>query len=130
MAERMRKINPQAKVNAIVNFYNERLADEILPDSRKPDLVVDAIDSITSKCHLLARCRSRGIPVLTSMGTGGRMDPLQIRVADLARTHHDPLAKAVRAILRGQYEFPTEGDFGITAVYSAEEPIQPHELAY
>lgn len=132
MAERMRKINPQAKVNAVVNFYNERLSDEVLPDSLRPDVVIDAIDSITSKCHLLAKCRARGIPVFTSMGTGGRMDPSQMRVADLSKTHHDPLAKAVRSILRGQYDFPAEGqgEFGITAVYSAETPIEPFELSY
>jgi tRNA A37 threonylcarbamoyladenosine dehydratase len=132
MAERLRKINPQARVEPVVNFYNERLADEVLPESLRPDVVIDAIDSITSKCHLLARCRERGLTVFTSMGTGGRMDPSQMKVADLSRTHHDPLAKAVRAILRGQYGFPDEGrgEFGITAVYSAEPPIQPFELAY
>jgi tRNA A37 threonylcarbamoyladenosine dehydratase len=132
MADRMRKINPGAKINAVVNFYNERLSEEVLPESLRPDVVIDAIDSITSKCHLLATCRKRGIPVFTSMGTGGRMDPSQIRVADLSKTHHDSLARAVRSILRGQYGFPEEGkgEFGIQAVYSTEAPIEPHELAY
>jgi tRNA A37 threonylcarbamoyladenosine dehydratase len=132
MADRLRKINPGAKINAVVNFYNERLADEILPESLRPDVVIDAIDSITSKCLLLATCRKRGIPVFTSMGTGGRLDPSQIRVADLAKTHHDSLARAVRSILRGQYGFPEDGqgEFGITAVYSAETPTEPQELSY
>lgn len=132
MAERLRKINPGAKINAVVNFYNERLAEEVLPESLRPDVIIDAIDSITSKCHLLAACHKRGIPVFTSMGTGGRMDPSQMRVADLSKTHHDPLARSVRSILRGQYGFPEDGqgEFGITAVYSAETPMEPQELSY
>jgi tRNA A37 threonylcarbamoyladenosine dehydratase len=132
MAERLRKVNPQAEIRAVVSFYNERLAEEILPEGFRPDVVIDAIDSITSKCHLLASCRARGLPVFTSMGTGGRMDPQQIRVDDLSRTHHDALAKAVRSILRSQYGFPEEGkgEFGIQAVYSTESPTQPHELSY
>jgi tRNA A37 threonylcarbamoyladenosine dehydratase len=130
LAERLRKINPGAKINAVVNFYNERLAEEVLPESLRPDVVIDAIDSITSKCHLLANCRKRGIPVFTSMGTGGRMDPAQVKVADLGRTEHDSLARSVRSILRSQYGFPEKGEYGITAVYSTEPPTQPHELAY
>ena len=134
MAERLRRINPQAKINAVVNFYNERLADEILPSdpALMPDLVIDCIDSITSKCHLLANCRDKKIPVLSSMGTGGRMDPTQIRVNDLGRTNHDSLARAVRQILRSQYGFPAEGEveYGIPAVYSTETPRKPVELQY
>ena len=132
MAERMRKINPQAKVNAVVNFYNERLADEILPESLRPDFVIDAIDSITSKCHLLATCHRRGHPGLHFDGHGGAdgsiADPRR-------RSRQDPsrLACPRRALhLRGQYGFPEEGkgEFGITAVYSTETAIEPHELAY
>jgi tRNA A37 threonylcarbamoyladenosine dehydratase len=128
LAERVRKINPAAKVEPVVNFYNERLADEILIG--RPDLVIDCIDSITSKCHLLDNCLKKGIPVLTSMGTGGRMDPLKIRVADLARTHSDSLARSVRQILRSEYGFPEDKDYGITAVYSTETPRKPVELGY
>jgi tRNA A37 threonylcarbamoyladenosine dehydratase len=132
MAERMRKINPQAKVHAVVNFYNERLSSEILPEGAEPDLVIDAIDSITSKCHLIATCKRRGIPIVSSMGTGGRMDPTQVRIEDLARTTHDPLAREIRSILRTEYGFPGEGkgDFDIPAVYSTETQREPVELQY
>jgi tRNA threonylcarbamoyladenosine dehydratase len=60
------------------------------------------------------------------------MDPTQIRVDDLSRTHHDSLAKAVRSILRESYGFPSEGkgEFGIQAVYSTETPSKPFELHY
>ncbi|MGK5082594.1 tRNA threonylcarbamoyladenosine dehydratase [Bdellovibrionota bacterium FG-1] len=128
LAERVRKIHPQAKAHAVVQFYNERLSDEIF--GRKPDLILDCIDSITSKCHLLDQCRKRDIPVISAMGTGGRMDPTQIKVSDLGRTSNDSLARAVRQILRAQYGFPESGDYGIQAVYSTETPRKPFGLQY
>ncbi len=131
MADRLSKINPGATIVPIVNFYNERLSDEILgPPDQKPTLVIDAIDSITSKCHLLATCKKRDIPVLSSMGTGGRLDPAQIKTDDLSRTHNDSLARSVRQILRQSHGFPDKGEFGITAVFSTEEPTKPFELHY
>jgi tRNA A37 threonylcarbamoyladenosine dehydratase len=124
LAERFRKINPQAVVTSMVKFYNAASSEEILglSSGQKPDFVIDAIDNVTAKVHLLATCRAQGIPVVTSTGSGGRMDPLQIRVADLSRTEMDPLARSVRKILREQYAFPREGAgaFGIEAVYSVE----------
>ena len=130
MAERMLKINPQLKANARVQFYNEKQAEEIF--SKKPDVVIDCIDSITSKCHLIHLCHSRGISIISAMGTGGRMDPAQIKVTDLSQTSVDPLARSVRSILREQYGFPAEGKgkFGVTAVYSTEQPRKPLDLHY
>lgn len=133
MAERLRKINPQAKINPVPKFYNAHNAEGILATgTRPPDFIIDAIDSVTSKCHLLAECRKRGIPVVTSTGSGGRMDPSQLRIADLGKTERDPLARAVRRILREQYAFPQEdgAEFGITAVYSIEAATEPRELSY
>lgn len=129
LAERLRLINPQATVNAVKFFYNERTSERIL--EAKPDYIVDAIDNITAKCYLLATCRERGIPVVCSTGASGRMDPTAVAVTDLARTKLDPLARDTRKILRQQYGFP-EGKkkFGIPAVYSTEEPAQPRELTY
>jgi len=140
LAERFRKINPQVRIEAVVKFYSEKTSDEILgltsgsglKSGDRPDYVIDAIDNITAKCHLLAACRANGIPVATSTGSGGRLDPTQLRIADLARTEFDPLARAVRRILREKYAFPRagEGDFGIQAVYSGEPSRDPVELAY
>ena len=128
LAERVRLVNPQAQAEPIAKFYSEKTADEILV--RRPDFLIDAIDNVTAKCHLLAACRERGIPVVSSMGASGRWDPTSIRVVDLAETRRDPLADAVRRILRRKHGFPASGAFGISAVYSEELPQDPIELHY
>ncbi len=129
MGERLRKINPQCEVVVCVEFYRPEVADRLLAGA---DFVVDAIDSVTYKCHLLAECRTRAIPVVTSTGSGGRLDPLLIRMADLAETQVDPLARSVRRILREKHAFPAEGAglFGIPAIYSIEPAAEPRELHY
>ena len=130
MADRMRQINPQAKIHSIPKFFNEDHCAEIF--AKRPDYVIDAIDSITAKCHLIHYCRKENIRIITSTGSGGRMDPTQIKITDLALTQLDPLAREVRRILRERYSFPSEDKktFGIPAVYSTEPYTQPHELNY
>lgn len=128
LAERARLINPQAIVEPVVQFYSERTSDAIL--GARPDFVVDAIDNVTAKCHLLASCKRRGVRVVSSTGASGRFDPTAVRVVDLAETRVDPLADAVRRALRQKYDFPAKGPFGIPAVYSAEPPAEPRELHY
>lgn len=128
LAERLRLINPKAAIKAVPLFYEARLADRML--SGDIDFVVDAIDNVTAKTHLLAECRRRGIPVVCSTGASGRMDPTAIATADLADTKVDPLAHSVRKILRQKHGFPRQGPFGIPAVYSTERLSSPHELAY
>ncbi|MEC8191370.1 MAG: ThiF family adenylyltransferase, partial [Myxococcota bacterium] len=66
LAERLRLINPQATIKAVPLFYEARLADKLLPP--ETDFVVDAIDNVNAKCHLLAACRDRAIPVVCSTG--------------------------------------------------------------
>jgi len=128
MAERLRKINPQAQIKEHIMFYNEENSAVIL--SEKPDFVIDAIDNLTAKCHLLATCRKLGIPVITSAGAAARLDPLAVELRDLAETHTDPLAHQVRKILRSRHEFPAKGEFGIQCVFSTEIPMMPEELHY
>ena len=128
LAERLRLINPQAQVEPVPLFYSPRTSEDIL--SMRPDYIVDAIDNVAAKCHLLAECRSRGLPVVCSTGASGRMDPTRVEVADLADTHADPLAAAVRKILRQNHDFPKKGPFGIPAVFSTELPAMPLELTY
>lgn len=128
MAERLRKINPQAEVKEHVLFYNEENSERIL--SEKPDYIIDAIDNLTAKCHLITTCRERGIPVITSGGAAARLDPLSVKLTDLADTHTDPLAHQVRKILRSRHGFPSKGKFGVPCVFSDEIPMMPEELNY
>jgi tRNA A37 threonylcarbamoyladenosine dehydratase len=129
LAERLRLINPNATVSPIAKFYSSSTCEELLAEA-PPDFVVDAIDNLTAKCHLLASCRERRIRVVSALGAAGRIDPTQIRVADLARTKVCPMGRVVRKILRQNYDFPRSGDLGITAVYSTELALEPEPVTY
>jgi tRNA A37 threonylcarbamoyladenosine dehydratase len=128
MGERLKKINPQAEILIKPIFYNEENQNEIMLD--KPDYVLDAIDNLTAKCHLLNFCRQKGIKVITSAGSGAKLDPSRARIVDLAQTHTDPMAHQVRKILRQKYDFPQEGNFEIPCVFSDETPMPSLELLY
>ena len=131
LAERIAAINPQCTVRAEIAFYNATTADQLLPLHAPPTFVVDAIDNVTAKLHLLDRCRHHGIAVVSSMGAAGKLDPTQIRVADLFETHTDPLARAIRKALRKNYGWPQASPqgkaakSGITVVYSMESRRYP-----
>jgi tRNA A37 threonylcarbamoyladenosine dehydratase len=129
MAERLRRINPAADVRVQPAFYDDESAEGILGD--RPDVVIDAIDCVSSKCHLLAACRCLGLRAVCATGSGGRLDPSQIAVADLAFTDVDPLARMVRKLLRRHHGFPREEGvaFGIPTVFSREPAAMPHVLA-
>jgi tRNA A37 threonylcarbamoyladenosine dehydratase len=124
MAARVRGINPECDVRAALEFFTETSAASLF--STRYDYVVDAIDSITNKCRLIALCHSRQIPIVTCGAAGGRRDPTQVRVADLALTTHDRLLTKTRDVLRKEFGFPGAGKaFGIEAVYSPEPPVYP-----
>lgn len=127
MGERLRKINPQATVNIISEFYSAENSETIL--ANKPDYLVDAIDNLTAKAHLLATCVKQNIHVITSAGSAAKMDPLRVQKADLADTHTCPMAQQLRKILRQKYDFP-EKNFGVTCVFSDEYVMVPEELFY
>jgi len=128
MAERLRKINPQAQVQDMVMFYNAENAEQIL--AFKPDYILDCIDNLTAKSHLLATAKALGIPVISSTGAGARMDPLKIKLTDLADSHTDPMAAQLRKILRTRHEFPRTGPLGVACVFSEEIPMDPVALHY
>jgi tRNA A37 threonylcarbamoyladenosine dehydratase len=128
LAERVRLINPQVDARPLPRFYSAKSSDELL--GARPDFVVDAIDNVTAKCHLLASCKERRLPVVTSMGASGRLDPTALEVVDLAETRVDRLADAVRRTLRQKYGFTKQGVFDIPAVCSSEPAAAPHELHY
>lgn len=130
LAERLARINPQAQIDAIVEFYRPETSDQVL--GLAPDWVLDCIDNISAKCHLLAQCRERSQRVVTSGGAGGRLDPQRIRLSDLAATSEDPMLQQVRKVLRQKYGFPREGrgDFEMACVYSDEPMMEPLDLHY
>lgn len=129
MAERLRLINPMAEIEAVKLFYQADCSEELLAGT--PDFVVDAIDQFTAKCHLIATCRARDIPLISSMGAAGRWDPTQIAVTDLNKTSHCRMAVNVRKILREKHDFPKgRAAWGIEAIYSTETVQAPMELAY
>lgn len=133
LAERLANVNPKAQVNAVQYFYNDRTSEKLLhPEGQPLDFVIDAIDNVTAKCHLLATCKKLGIPVVTSTGASGRWDPTAVSVQDLGKTMVDPLARDVRKILRNEYGFPDgkKKKFGIPAVVSSEAPSTPLDLTY
>jgi len=130
MAQRARDINPEVEVVAVKEFYREELAEKLLPRPANHDFVVDAIDNVKAKLHLLHRCVTMGLPVVSCMGAAGRLDPTCIRVEDLCETHMDPFAKDIRKLLKRKYRVDTERPTGITAVYSIEPCQVPVPLNY
>ena len=103
MAERIKLINPECKVNLIDDFITLDNISEYI--TNEFDYVLDAIDSIKPKAALLAYCKRNKIKVITTGGAGGQIDPTQIQVADLSRTIQDPLASKLRTLLRKEYNF-------------------------
>lgn len=126
MARRLRDINPAIEVLALPAFYSTH-RPEVLFD-QAPAVVVDAIDSMRPKAHLIAECYKRKLPIVTCGGAGGRTDAAAIRMADLARTTNDNLLARLRKLLRQEYDLPLHDrcpDIGIPCVYSAEAPVFP-----
>jgi tRNA A37 threonylcarbamoyladenosine dehydratase len=128
MAERLRAINPDADIVARAEFYSaERSAHLLAPE---PDVVIDAIDNIAAKMHLIATCVRERIRLVSSMGAAARTDPTKVRVADLSATRLDPFARELRRLLRKKHGLDCTRTTGVTAVYSEETPTAPHALAY
>lgn len=128
LADRLSAVNPQANVTPLQTFYDKDSSDELF--ARRPDFIIDCIDNITAKCHLLATARQKGVRVISSMGASGRMDPTQVKIADLSETKVDPFADAIRKILHKKYDFPHKTRWDIPSVYSVEPPREPIELHY
>lgn len=116
MAERMRKINPDAEIVPCKDFYSAENSGYLLSESY--DYVLDAIDSITSKLHLIGSCHERGIPIVSSMGAAAKLDPTKIRVADISETHKCRMARIMRKLLKRRGI-----DRGVRVVFSTEERL-------
>lgn len=127
MAERVAAINPGCRVDAIDDLLSETNIGKYIRHDF--DYVIDAIDSIRHKAALLHYCRRNKIPVITTGGAGGITDPTRIQIADLSRTHNDPLAAKVRARLRSVYGWSRnpKSRFGVDCVFSTEQHKYPRE---
>lgn len=128
MAERLRLVHPTSTVEAVSEFYAEATSEKLL--ATRPDFVIDAIDNLTAKAHLVATCVAMGIPLVSSMGAAARLDPTQVEVADLAETQKDPFARALRKILRHKHGLDLDAPIGVPAVFSREEPLEPIAPSY
>jgi len=123
MARRVKSINPDCSVHPLHSFFLKSNASEIL--ETKFNFVLDAIDSPARKCLLIAECRERGMPVITTGASAGRRDPTQIQVMDLSVSSHDRLLQEVRKKLRVRHGFPRKELFGVECVFSKEEMVYP-----
>ena len=115
--ERVLEITPQAKVFTYPLFYTPETADQI--DFTGFDYVIDAIDTVAGKLTIIEHAHAAGVPVISCMGTGNKLDPSAFQVSDLSKTAMCPLARVMRR------ELGKRGIKHIKVVYSQEEPLTP-----
>ena len=119
MKERILDINPDAKVEMHKCFFLPENADEFPFDSY--DYVVDAVDTVTAKIELVLQSQKKGVPIISSMGAGNKLDGSMFQVADIYKTKVCPLAKVMRR------ELKKRGVKKLKVVYSEEQPTRPVE---
>lgn len=118
MKERLLAINPEPQLNVVQDFVNPEMVKAQL--ANKPDYIIDAIDSITPKLTFIKLALESGIPLVSSMGAGAKLDPTQLRVVDISRTYNCPFAQQIRKQLKVRYGIRK----GLKVVFSPEEPIK------
>lgn len=119
MRERILEINPDADVSVHKCFFLPENADEF--PFEEYDYVVDAVDTVTAKIELVMKAQEKGVPIISSMGAGNKLDPSAFKVADIYKTRVDPLARVMRR------EMKKRGVKKLKVVYSEEEPKRPIE---
>lgn len=107
-------INPNIKIHTLTTFFTAENQSEI--DFTEFDYVVDAIDTVSGKIALVEECQKAGVPIISSMGTGNKLDPTAFEVSDIFKTSVCPLAKVMR------HELKKRGIKKLKVVYSKEEP--------
>ena len=116
MKERILEINPNAKVETSKEFFMPESSHEMIDGS--VDYIVDAVDTVTAKIELVVTANKMNIPIISSMGTGNKLDPTKFEVTDIYKTQMCPLAKVMRKELKAR------GIEHLKVVYSKEEPIK------
>ncbi|MBC5685838.1 tRNA threonylcarbamoyladenosine dehydratase [Roseburia sp. NSJ-9] len=119
MKERMLDINPDVQVETYKCFFLPENADDF--PFAEYDYVVDAVDTVTAKIELVMKCQSMGVPIISSMGAGNKLDASAFQVADIYKTKMCPLAKVMRR------ELKKRGVKKLKVVYSEEKPTKPIE---
>jgi len=120
LAERLRRAAPDAVIEAVCVPYGPDTAGAQVGEG--VSYVVDAMDTVVAKLHVIARCLDLEIPVVTALGAARRLDPTAVQVTDLSETHTDQLAKDVRKYLRRRHAISATAPLGVLAVWSVEEP--------
>ena len=116
MKERILSINPAAAVEATECFYLPDRAAEF--DFGAYDYVIDAIDNVSAKLSIICEAKAAGTPIISSMGTGNKLDPTRFEIADIHKTSVCPLAKVIRKGLKDR------GIKDVKVLYSREEPVR------
>jgi tRNA A37 threonylcarbamoyladenosine dehydratase len=117
MAERLMAINPELKLHVVEEFVNpEMVAQQI---ARKPDFIIDAIDSLTPKLTFIKLAYESKIPMVSSMGAGAKLDPTKLQVVDISKTYNCPFAQQIRKNLKDHGIRK-----GLTVVFSPERIIK------
>ena len=117
MAERIKDINPQTKVTVYPLFFSVETVDKF--DFESYDYIIDAIDTVTSKLILIEKAKELDIPIISSMGTGNKLDPTALTVTDIKKTSGCPLARVMRK------ELKERNINSLKVVYSTEQPKKP-----
>ncbi len=120
MKERILAVNPDARVFAYKTFYLPENADDI--DFSSFDYVIDAVDTVSAKLEIIMRAKESNVPVISCMGTGGKLDPTKLMVADIEKTKECPLARVMRR------ELKTRGIKGVKVVYSEEIAVKNNDI--
>lgn len=120
MARRILDIHPDCRVISIPELYNEERKERFF--SQPYDYVVDAIDLVSCKLSLIQTALARGIPIISAMGTGNKLDPMQFRITDISKTSGCHLARIMRRELRAR------GIEHHTVLFSEELPQRPEAL--
>ena len=118
-AERIAEINPAITVKTYKTFYTPETAEEF--DFKEYDYIIDAIDTVTGKIELVMQAQKEGIPIISSMGAGNKLDPTAFEVADIYDTSICPLARVMRR------ELKKRNVAALKVVYSKEPPMTPIE---
>ena len=117
MRDRILSINPAAQVTIRQEFFLPEKKEEY--NFGEYAYVVDAVDTVTAKIAIIQFSQEAGVPVISSMGTGNKLNPLELEVTDISKTSVCPLAKVMRKELKDR------GIKGVKVVYSKEQPIVP-----